>query len=219
VDAERLHELSAAYALDALGVEEREAYQAHLAECERCRDEVAEFSSVAASLAHAVEPAAPSPALRERILEAARAERPNVLPLRPRWAYPAAAAAAVAACAAVALGIWGLSLDNRAGNSNAQAIERVAVSGAQNSFVVYSGQSAGLVLSGLAAAPSGKTYEAWVIEGKLASPAGLFRGGSPTTYVAIGRKVPKGSVVAVTVEPAGGSARPTTKPFVVSMPV
>ncbi len=219
MDAERLHELSAAYALDALGPEEREAYQAHLAECERCRDEVAEFSSVAASLAHAVEPAAPSAALRERILDAARAERPNVVPLRPRWAYPVAAVAAVAACAAIGLGIWDVSLHDRLGSSNAVAIQRVAVSGARNSFVVYSSESAGLVLSGLAAAPSGKTYEAWVIEGKVASPAGLFRGGRATSYIAIGRKVPKGSTVAVTVEPAGGSARPTTKPFVVSMPV
>ncbi|HUY72442.1 MAG TPA: anti-sigma factor [Gaiellaceae bacterium] len=219
MDVEKLHDLTAAYALDALDPEEREAYEAHLAECERCREEVAEFSSVAASLAHAVEPASPPPALRERILDAARAERPNVSPLRPRWAYPVAAFAAVAACAAIGLGIWGLSLDNRLGSSNAAAISRVALSGADNSFVVYSGQSAGLVLSDLTAPPAGKTYEAWVIQGKVASPAGLFRGGSGTTYLPLGHEVPRGSVVAVTVEPAGGSAKPTTKPFLVSMPV
>ena len=198
MDAERLHELSAAYALDALGAEEREAYQAHLAECERCRDEVAEFSSVAASLAHAVEPAAPPP----RCVSGSSTRRGQSAPTSSRCG-PAGPTRPPPSrrsppAAAVGLGIWGLSLDNRLGNSNAQAIERVAVSGAQNSFVVYSGQSAGLVLSGLAAAPSGKTYEAWVIEGKVASPAGLFRGGRATTYIAIGRKVPKGSIVAVT---------------------
>jgi anti-sigma-K factor RskA len=219
MDAEKLHDLTAAYALDALDTEESDAYEAHLAECERCRDELAEFSSVAASLAHAVEPASPPPALRERILDAARAERPNVVPLRPRWAYPVAAVAAVAACAAVGLGIWGVTLDNRLGNSSAQAIQRVPVSGAPNSFVVYSGGSAGLVLSDLAAPPAGKTYEAWVIQGKVASPAGLFRGGAGTTYLPLARTVPRGSKVAVTVEPAGGSARPTTQPFLVSMPV
>ena len=219
MDVEKLHDLTAAYALDALDSEEREAFEVHLAECERCREEVAEFSSVAASLAHAVEPASPPPALRERILDAARAERPNVVPLRPRWAYPVAALAAVAACAAIGLGIWGFSLHNQLGNSNAQAISRIALSGAPNSFVVYSGDSAGLVVSNLTAAPTGKTYEAWVLQGKVASAAGLFQGGSGTRYLSLGRKVPQGSVVAVTVEPAGGSPQPTTKPFLVSMPV
>ena len=38
------------------------------------------------ALAFAVESPAPPAALRSRILEAARAERPNVVPLRPRWA-------------------------------------------------------------------------------------------------------------------------------------
>jgi anti-sigma-K factor RskA len=219
MDAETLHDLTAAYALDALEPGEREAYEAHLAGCERCRDEVAEFSSVAAALAHAVEPASPSPALRERILDAARAERPKVVPLRPRWAYPVAAVVAVAACTAIGLGIWNVSLHDRLGNSNAEAIQRVAVSGAPGSFVVYSGRSAGLVLSGVGSAPSGKTYDAWVINGKTTSPAGLFPGGRGVTYVPLHRKVSKGSVVAVTVEPAGGSAQPTAKPFLVSAPV
>ena len=58
-----------------------------------------------------------------------------------------------------------------------------------------------------------------MIRGKRApAPAGLFRGGG-TTFVPIDEKVRKGSVVAVTVEPAGGSTAPTTKPFAVSSPV
>jgi anti-sigma-K factor RskA len=218
MDAAQLHDLTAAYALDALDSGERELYEAHLAECERCRDELAEFSSVAASLAHAVEPASPPPELRERILDAARAERPNVVPLRPRFAYSLAAAAAVAACAAVGLAIWGISLHNRLGNSNAAAIRRVALSGGRNAFVVYSGRSAGLVVSGLTA-PAGRTYEVWVIQGNVKSPAGLFRGGSGTSYLALDHQVPPGSRVAVTVEPAGGSAQPTTKPVLISTPV
>ena len=58
-----------------------------------------------------------------------------------------------------------------------------------------------------------------MIRGKQApKPAGLFRGGG-TTFFPIDGKVRKGSVVAVTVEPAGGSDAPTTKPFAVSNPV
>src|SRR5262249_27859865 len=94
---------SPACALDALDEAERRAYEAHLAGCERCRAEVAAFSSTAEALAYAVGPAGPPPMLRDRILVAARDERPNVVPVRPRWVYPVAAVAAVAACAASGL--------------------------------------------------------------------------------------------------------------------
>src|SRR5579871_1305450 len=103
-DDDRAHDLTAAYALDALDPEEREAFEAHLAQCERCRDEVAELSSAASSRAFGLEPVEPPPALRGRILDAARAERPNVVPLRPRGTRTltaVAAVAAVAACVAV----------------------------------------------------------------------------------------------------------------------
>ena len=94
-----------------------------------------------------------------------------------------------------------------------------AGTGAPGSLIVGSNGSAALVLYRLDSAPAGKTYEAWVIRGKRAPvPAGLFRGGGPT-FVPIRGKVRKGSVVAVTVEPAGGSSAPTTKPFVVSQTV
>jgi anti-sigma-K factor RskA len=214
-----LHDLSAAYALDALDAGERQEFEEHLAGCESCREEVSALSVTAAELAFAVEPVSPSPQLRGRILDAARAERPNVVPLRPRWLAPVAAVAAVAACVAVALGIWNISLHNQLSKANSQALQRVPVSGVPGSLFVSSGGSASLVVYQLNAAPPGKTYEAWVVQGKKAVPAGLFRAGSGATYVPIARKVPKGAVVAVTVEPRGGSAQPTTKPFAVSMPV
>ena len=60
----------------------------------------------------------PSPELRARILQQARSERANVVPLRPRWATPVAAVAAVAACAAIALGIWAASLSSKLDHRN-----------------------------------------------------------------------------------------------------
>jgi anti-sigma-K factor RskA len=214
MDTENLHELSAAYALDALDDSEREAYEEHLASCATCRDEVAELASVAEALGYASPGADPPPQLRGRILEAARAERPNVVPLRPRWVYPVVAVAAVAACAAVALGIWNVSLHNQL--SRSPSLQAVPLHGATGALVVSSKGSAALVLARLRSAPPLKTYEAWVIRGKLAPvPAGLFAGGG-TTFVPIQAKVKPGSVVAVTVEPAGGSPQPTSKPFVVS---
>jgi anti-sigma-K factor RskA len=223
MEPEALHELSAAYALDALEPDEREVFEEHLAGCESCQVEVAELTLAAVELARAVEPAEPPPALRERILEAARAERPNVLPLRPRRVSPVWAVAAVAACVAIGLGIWNISLHSRLSDSRSAALGRsqmVPVSGVSGSLVVTPSGSAALVALHLSAAPAGKTYEAWVIHGKNAPvPAGLFNGGPGATFVPIDGKVKRGSVVAVTVEPAGGSAQPTSKPFAVSQPV
>src|SRR2546421_5097989 len=113
MEANALHDLTAAYALDALDGSDAREYEAHLAHCERCRDELASLSEAAAALAYATEAPLPPPELRARILQQARSERSNVVPLRPRWAVPVAAAAAVAACAAVALGIWAASLSGK----------------------------------------------------------------------------------------------------------
>jgi anti-sigma factor RsiW len=110
-----VHDLTAAYTLDALDAEERSEYEAHLGGCERCRDELATFADTAGALAWAVESPAPPVRLRERILEAAAAERGNVVPLPVRrpWLFRAtAAAAAIAACAAVGLGIWAGTLSH-----------------------------------------------------------------------------------------------------------
>ncbi len=216
---ETIHDLSAAYALDALDADEREAYEDHLAGCASCREDVAAFSATAAELAFAVEPGSPPPALRGRILEAARAERPNVVPLRPRWAAPAAAIAAVAACVAVGLGIWNVSLHNQLSSAHAQAVQHVPVSGIPGSLVVSPSGSAALVVFSMPSAPAGKIYEAWVLRDGKAIPAGLFQGGPGPGFVPIQGKVPKGSKVAVTVEPETGSAHPTTTPFAVSATV
>jgi pilus assembly protein CpaE len=102
MDTETLHDLTAAYALDALDADEARAYEEHLGSCPRCRDELAALTQTSAALAYAVPPAEPPAGLRERIVSAARAERPsNVVPLRPRWVYPLAAATAVAAASMI----------------------------------------------------------------------------------------------------------------------
>ncbi|MFI8001664.1 anti-sigma factor domain-containing protein [Streptomyces sp. NPDC086010] len=61
------HESSAAYVLHALPDEERRAFEAHMAECESCRREVADLRETAALLGRSTaEP--PPDALRERVL-------------------------------------------------------------------------------------------------------------------------------------------------------
>jgi anti-sigma-K factor RskA len=225
MEANALHDLTAAYALDALEPEDARAYEAHLARCERCRDELASFSETASELAYAVEAPAPPPHLRERILQRARSERPNVVTLRPRWAYAAAAAAAVAACAAIGLGIWAASLSGKL-DRREQALarqEQVArilaqpdartIAFEQGTLVVTRDGEGALVLRRLPPAGAGRTYEAWVAAGGAPEPAGLFNGGEVVS-LPLERRVPDSALVMVTEERAGGTDAPTSTPFV-----
>ncbi len=202
------HALVAPYALDALAEAEEREFEQHLALCERCQRELVGLREAAASLAYAADGPAPPPELRERILQQARAERANVIPLRRRlrWGIPAGAAAAVAA--AVAIALW-------ASNSNGPGTRYLDLQGAKGRISVTEDRDA-VLTARLAPAPSGKTYEAWVVQGSVARPAGLFEGGRVRFLLT--RPLPKGARVAVTIERRGGATRPTTTPIVVSEP-
>jgi anti-sigma factor RsiW len=193
---DQLHELTAAYALDALNADERREFETHLSDCERCRIELSELGETVGALALAVGGPVPPEELRGRILVAAREEQPNVVALRPRRTrLYAGAALAAAACAALAIGLWaGLS----GGSEKSKLALTVAPSG-----------SAQLAVSGLDPAPAGKVYEAWVIAAGKPLPAGVFAGGGKTVVVPLTRPVPKGATVAITLERAPGATTPT----------
>jgi anti-sigma-K factor RskA len=205
-----IHELSAAYALHALDPAERQEFEEHLLHCAECRETVTLFQETAAALAYDVEMPRPPAALKRRILDQARRERPNVVPFRRRWAFPAAATvAAVAACAAIGLGIWAATLKSRL----AERPESIGISGASGSLIVSPSGEGTLIVKGLDAAPAGRTYEIWVIQGGNPLPAGTFAGGGGSAVV-LTRKVPDDAVVAVTLERAGGVAKPTGTPLI-----
>jgi anti-sigma factor RsiW len=218
-----MHDLTAAYALGALDATESRQYEDHLATCEVCREQLAELGEAASALAFAVESPAPPEALRGRILERARAERPNVVPLRSRRTVAISAIAAVAAVAAIGLGIWSASLSSSLDRERSarQSVERlladptntrVGVSGT-NTGTLFVGRDdkATLVVSGLERAPSGRTYEAWVIKDNKPVRAGTFAGGRTTTVVPLEHQVPSGAIVAVTLEREPGADAPHGK--------
>jgi anti-sigma-K factor RskA len=212
MERQGIHELSAAYALDALDGDDQRRFEQHLAECADCREDVASFQEASAALAYDVEAPAPPVALRERILEQVRSERPRkVVAFRPRrWTVRVAtAAAAVAACAALAFGLWAASLENEL-DERAEVIE---LSGADGSLLLESSGEAILLVDGLGRAPSGKTFQIWVIEDGVPRPAGLFPGAPGRSFVPLSEDVPEGAVVAVTLERAGGVQKPTGKPL------
>jgi predicted anti-sigma-YlaC factor YlaD len=226
MEANALHELTAAYALDALDERDTAAYEEHLGRCERCRDELVELREAASALAFAADAPPPPAGLRDRILAQARAERLNVVPLRPRSRSMWAAVVAVAAVVAIGFGIWAASLsrslerEREANDDFAQAVailadpsaRRVPLSGEYGTLVVRDTGQAALVMRRLPEAPEGKTYEAWVIEGGKPRPAGLFEGGSGPRAVVLDEPVPAGAQVAATIEEAGGADSPRGEP-------
>jgi anti-sigma factor RsiW len=218
--------MTAAYALDALTDDERRRYEEHLAHCEQCRDELGSLSEAAGALAFVPEGPAPPPELRSRILEQARAERANVVPLRPRWAIPAAVTAVAAVAAAIALAIWASSLSNKVDSLQAQSDqqERVAAVlaspgartvpfGENGRLVVTPSGEAALVFKQLPPAASGMTYEAWVAENGKPKPAGTFQAGENVTAVKLAKPVPRGASVLLTQERKPGTPAPQHKPI------
>jgi len=100
----------------------------------------------------------------------------------------------------------------------APGTRHVGLSNGGGSLAVARNGQAVLLLSDLAQAPSGKTYEAWVIgRGRGAAPAGLFHGGR-LAIIRLTKPVGNGDSVAVTVERSGGTAKPTHAPILTAPP-
>lgn len=232
-----IHELTAGYALDALDPEERDAFEDHLAGCPRCQEELSAFWEVSSALAAAAVGPAPSSDLRERILESARAEKRNVIPLAPRRRAAApvlVTLSALAAAVAIGLGIYAVSLDAKLDDTRAAlaqqqgvaavladpAARTVALTQGDGRVVVSGSRAAVLVLDSAKPLPPGKTYQAWVIGAdRKPRPAGTFATSDGRAVVRIGMPVPVQGVVAVTVEDAGGATTPTLPLVAASNPV
>jgi anti-sigma-K factor RskA len=192
-----VHEEAAAFVLDALDREEVAVFEEHLATCPDCEDELECLKIAAVALAFAVEPAAPPPELRARVLDVGA----SVIPFRRRRRPQLAIAAAVcAACAVAAVAVlrWH---DGR----SPDGLRRYTAQGAGATLLVDRAGEATLSVRRLPPAPDGKGYEIWVIVSGEASPAGMLRG----SLARLTRPVPPGAAVAVSLEPAVGSPKPT----------
>jgi anti-sigma-K factor RskA len=221
---EHVDELIAGQALYALSADDEERVALHVAECDQCRRQLREAEALAASLAYAVPAAAPPPDLRDRVLaavepvvEAVPARQVEARPQPARrsrswWPRIAAVAVPALAVAVVGLAIWNVSLHSDLSGLHSQLAHGTTgtLRGVGNVVVKPDGNAT--LYASIRPAPPGKTYEAWVIRGKVALPAGLFKGGG-TVNLKLSRDARPGDVIAVTVEPAGGTKAPTSAPI------
>jgi anti-sigma-K factor RskA len=244
---DEIHGATGAYVLDALEDDEREAFEAHRAVCPTCSREVAGFCETAPRLAVLAAAPAPPPALRAAILAGlddvrqlpplhgdALQVRPAVDALAVRRAGRRARVLSVLVAAvsvlALALGGTVYSLARQqapvAGPAadaallsapDAQILPLVLDNGAKVSFVVSKSQNRALFVGGDLPSPGrGKTYELWTLRGSVVTPDALVGGGTNVSQWLHG-PVSSSTDVAVSIEDAGGAARPTAVQGVVAI--
>jgi anti-sigma-K factor RskA len=216
-----IDELLAGYASDALEETERCTAATHLAECRNHDAELQALRGSLASLAAVVEPVPPPDALRNRLLDAFDREvarPPAVLTERParrtrliatpNLGYALAAGMLIIA---VVLGVWGAS---RGGG--AEVLVRATTDDSGSVQVVYiPSRSLGVLDYDLVSLPAGRTYQAWHVD-KAGNPVSLGVLSGTRGSLSFTSDLASGSSVALTIEPAGGSAAPTTTPFLVT---
>ena len=225
-----LHALVAPYALDAVDDLDRRRFEAHLLECETCTAQIGGFAAAAAALAAAKSAPPPPRSLTDPAggrLRSAEAHLPRGGHARakpgaascPRWpSLPRSSSpgrsdhlrdrrAQQRRCVAASTSMSAvLAAPDAATRSKLVAgggTVRVVTSHARRAAVVAADQLPPLA--------KGKTYQVWT----LASGDATSRGTFATSTVVTADRLGSADRVAVTVEPAGGSDRPSSLPVAV----
>ena len=223
------HTLTGVYALDALDSAEQARFDEHLRECAACRAEVAELTETASRLASAAELPV-SPDVRAGVLAAVEHVR-QVSPFpatadldarRSRRWYQQPASIAAALMLVVSGGLGALALDERqqarVAEQRAARVTAVAtdpdrlelsvpVSTGGYGTVVASGGSALFRTSDVKTLPDDQVYQLWILSSGSPQSAGLLgRGGVLEAFVDGVRPT---DALGLTIEPEGGSVRPT----------
>jgi anti-sigma-K factor RskA len=239
-----IHALGGAYALDAVDDLERVAFDRHLAECETCTLEVAEYRETVTRLAEGSW-SVPPPRLRERVLTRAAAtpqlspngRRRGVAPPVARWRRLSAAAAVVGVlglgAAATTYAVQEQRLDDERAavalaQQRADRIQTVLAApdaalragemtgGGRVTLVVSDAEDAGVVVLTDAPPPGpDRAYQLWVVPAGSVTPVSVgLLEAGRSAATELIEGVRGRAVFAVSLEPAGGSPQPSTTPLV-----
>jgi anti-sigma-K factor RskA len=232
---ERFDELKEAYVLGALPEEERRELEEYLARHPERQAEVDELGAFAGLLALTPQEHEPPPALRRSIMSVVESEaRSSSARSEPRFAGLREVFSlqnlGLAAAAVLVIGLfsWNMllqgevqDLQGRVANLQESPQSRmVALEGTGDApqqghaeVMILDDDRAVLMAEDMPRAPEGRTYQIWVIEGDVPEPGGLFEPRGESVAAVVEKPLDEGDVIAVTIEPAGGSQQPTTDPL------
>jgi anti-sigma-K factor RskA len=231
-DHERWQEDAAAYALGALDESEARAFEEHLAQCPRCRDELAALREAVGALPGAAPDVAPPPELKQRVMATVRAEAPlrarshdaaepagpPAKPERSRpwpWRRTPRVAIAAAAALAIVVAVVAVTLSVGSGATTRTYAGVVHAPGATASLI-RSGQTGQLTYRGLPAPPTGRIYQVWLKRGQQAPQPTRTLFSDRTGSVTVSGSLRGVQSVLVTDEPRpDGSRAPTRAPIIV----
>jgi anti-sigma-K factor RskA len=241
VQSHELHLLTGAYAVDALTGDELADFEKHLPRCASCTEEVRGLRETAARLGMttAIEP---PPWMRRQVLTAA--SRTRQLPpaggrllnrdmrrvARLRRSLPRSVAVVAMAAVIVVLAVLQVNTrqqlqQTQQGSRTVAAVLSAPDAHLQTSSTTLGGtvtavisrrdREAVITTADMPTQADAKVYQLWVIGAAGARSAGLLPGSSTgVTSPVLAADVQSGDHLAITVEPAGGTAQPTTTPIV-----
>lgn len=231
------HELwqdsAGAYVLGALPDEERVGFEAHLAGCEQCRDEVGRLGVAVDALAASPEQLEAPPELKGRIMAVVRAEaellqaagaradvpEPQVEPRRRRgWFSLRPPVALAGAVATLALGVvaGGLISSGDGGPATRTVVAQVEPRGASVDLEMR-GDEAQLVARNLPHPGAERVYQVWLKrpgQDPQATDALFTTGRDGSAAVRVPGSLDGVEAVLVTREPEGGSTVPSEAPVI-----
>ena len=238
-----IHTLAGAYALDALTEIERAGFARHVAECSSCAQEVAELTETSSRLSAAAWEAPPlrlrekvfAEVARTRQVTSARHERVERQGEVRRWRRWTAAAVAAGVVALGGMGTVWVVQEQRVHDARLAA-EQLEQAQAKLGTIVAAGDAkvstgtaegggrvtvavsrslddAVVLVDGMPATADGKVYQLWLLDSSLnATSIGVMADGQRNGAVAV-KGLGRANSVGVTVEPSGGSAKPTATPI------
>jgi anti-sigma-K factor RskA len=232
-----LHQLSGAYAMDALDDVERARFEHHLAACESCRVEVASFRATVTELA-GIEAVEPPPSMRSEVLARAQTTRqvsPILREAAPRLHVQRLLSVAAGFLLVAVVGLSALSagLANRIDDLEQLAVPVSEVLRSSDTVRLAEGQTpeggvvrvlaspttgqAVLVTNGFATVDADLAYQVWLVDadGEPTSAGLLDLDGDGATDRVLTGAMDDVVAIGITVEPAGGSPAPTTDPVAV----
>lgn len=225
---ERIQSLIPAYAMGAVPDDEVPAIRAHILSCDACFAEAESYTESLASLAASVASVPLPKGFTQRVLEEARGPSPvrSTRPSKLRRGWRALSPV-VAMFATIALLGTTVALVRSTGRQ--RDYERIVASlvrdpnalslaGPGGAEATLASSEGGLVLVAvdLGEAPRGRDYQLWLMKDGVPAPSVTFDVAGSLVIVESDEDLEGYEGAAITVEPDGGSRRPTTDPVLSS---